>query len=249
VLSSWGLNLHNQGKLDSAEIVMRHGIAVFDSAGKGPSFEEAGYLMTLASHLLSKGKAAAALPVAERARDMARVTVQPIHTMQVQIGMLLAGALGEVGDSVRSDSVAAAALALFPKLPPGSEIYQFLGVWTHARTLWRARRLERAEAAARWQYDLANRTARGFPHYMSDAEYLLGGVLVDRGKFSEAEPHVLESYRIANEKFGASHPRTIRGAKELALLYRRWGKEEQSAKYLALLPAGLADSVRRAAPQ
>ena len=105
-LGSLGLTLHNEGKLDSAEATMRRGIAAYDSSGIGPSYEETINLMTFGSHLNSKGRGKDALPILERARDMAHQMVPPGNAIHIQIGISLADARSLAGDTAGADAEA-----------------------------------------------------------------------------------------------------------------------------------------------
>ena len=77
-----------------------------------------------------------------------------------------------------------------------------------------------------------------------------GGVS-DRGKFQDAEPYMQQALRIATERLGATNVRTVRGNKELALLYLRWKgvNAAAAAPFLAQLSRTEADSMRRRAAE
>ena len=102
-----------------------------------------------------------------------------------------------------------------------------------------------AEQVARRQQASAVATASAFPQYIVDADALLAEVLSDRGKYAEAEKHMLAAYNIAKEKLGDGNVRTTIVRRELARLYLRWGREREAASFLTLLRGATADSVRR----
>ncbi len=239
-----GLTLHNEGKLDSAEATMRRGIATFDSSGIGPNSDEAIHLMTFGTHLNSKGRGKDAVPVLERSREMARLTIPPTNAIHLQIGMALAEARSIAGDTARAHAEAKAALALISGLPSGSEINGWQAEWIYARMLRREKNAE-AEAAARLQYAHGLATTAALPYYLADTHYMLGAVLSDRGKYAEAEPALLAAYTTARDKLGPANARTKRGARELAQLYLRWGRDTQATPFLAMLSPEVADSVRQ----
>jgi serine/threonine-protein kinase len=244
-LGALGYLQHNQGKYDIAEITMRHGIAALDSAGSDPSFEEAGQLMTLGSHLTGKGKAADGLRVLQRAREMARFTHPPESPFHPQVGILIAEALSLLGDTAQAHAEARAALAAIARLPAGSELVAFQSEWRYALMLRREGASAEAERAARLQYATGLASAKPFPYYLADTEFLLGGILSDRGKYAEAEGHLLASYRIASDRLGPTHARTIRAIRELTQLYLRWGRPSDAGEWGARLSSPVVDSLRR----
>jgi eukaryotic-like serine/threonine-protein kinase len=70
---------------------------------------------------------------------------------------------------------------------------------------------------------------------------LLGGCLIAERRYREAEPLVLESYRIIESQFGDSHERTRAALRRIVDLYSAWGKPTQAARYKTLL----ADTSKR----
>jgi serine/threonine-protein kinase len=244
-LSALGYNLFNQGKFDSAEVTMRHGIALFDSAAVGPSFEQAGWLMTFGSLLGSRGKSREELEVLRRARDMAALTVPPEHPLHLQVGVMIAEALSSLGDTAAAHNEARKAIAKIPAMPKGSELAAFMAEWRYARMLRHEGASAEAERAARQQFATGMASAGPYPYYVADAHYLLGVVLSDRGKYPEAERRLLDAYHTAAEKLGTDNSRTTRAVRELALLYLRWNHAAQASTYLALLSPAEADSLRR----
>ncbi len=240
-----GRTYHDEGKLDSAESYMRHGIALYDSSGTGPSLEEATQLYTFGTHLVSRGRFSDAIPVLQRARDMGRAATPRQHPLHLQAEMALADALSAMGDTAEARREATRALALIDSLPAGSGLYAFIAEWTWAKVLRREGLLGEAESMARRQYATGMTSARDFPYYLSDSYYMLGVVLSDRGKYAEAERALISSYETARDGLGASNMRTERGQRELALLYLRWGRPRDAGHYLAMLTVPAADSIRQ----
>jgi tetratricopeptide (TPR) repeat protein len=240
-----GANLRNAGKVDSAEIVMRRGIALFDSSGIGPSYEEAVHLFALGSLLASRQKSVDALAVLRRAREMATRAIPPSHSIHIQIRAATADALSATGDTATAHREIRAALAMIPSLAKGTEVFGFLVEWRYASMLRREKLWPEAEQVARRQQASAVATASAFPQYIVDADALLAEVLSDRGKYAEAEKHMLAAYNVAKEKLGDGNVRTTIVRRELARLYLRWGHERKAESFLALLRAVTADSVRR----
>jgi hypothetical protein len=95
---------------------------------------------------------------------------------------------------------------------------------------------------------LAEKSVKQIPYFWADATFLLGAVLVDRGKPKEAEPYLLDSYATAKEKLGAQHVRTLRTLPLLVVTYDALERPRDVERYRALMPDTMrvrVDSVRR----
>jgi serine/threonine-protein kinase len=246
---SLGLTYWNEGKFDTAVVLMKHGVALFDSLPTPDLSEHSGALQTLATALSSSGRAAEALPHLLRARAINEKLAGPKSPAMVQIGVFLGDAYLALGDTAKSDKEARAALAIGDSLPPGNEIIRFQAEWTYTRSLRKQKRLADAETFGRRQYALAEQSAKAVPYFWADATFLLGAVLAERGKNKEAEPYLLDSYKTANDKLGPQHVRTLRTLPLLVTNYDALGRRAEVERYRALMPDTMrvrVDSVRHA---
>jgi serine/threonine protein kinase/tetratricopeptide (TPR) repeat protein len=245
---SLGLNYWNEGKFDTALVLMKHGVALFDSLAAPDLSEHSGALQTLATALSSSGRAAEALPLLLRARAIDEKLAGKKSPAMVQIGVFLGDAYLALGDTAKSDKESRAAIALGDSLPPGSEILRFQAEWTYTRSLRKQKRLGEAETFGRRQYALAEKSVKGVPYFWADATFLLGAVLAERAKNKEAESYLLDSYKTANEKLGPNHVRTLRVLPLLVVNYDALGRPTDAERYRALMPDSMrvrVDSVRR----
>jgi tetratricopeptide (TPR) repeat protein len=246
---SLGLTYWNEGKFDTAVVLMKHGVALFDSLPTPDLSEHSGALQTLATALSSSGRAAEALPHLLRARAINEKLAGPKSPAMVQIGVFLGDAYLALGDTAKSDKEARAALAIGDSLPPGNENIRFQAEWTYTRSLRKQKRLADAETFGRRQYALAEQSAKAVPYFWADATFLLGAVLAERGKNKEAEPYLLDSYKTANDKLGPQHVRTLRTLPLLVTNYDALGRRAEVERYRALMPDTMrvrVDSVRHA---
>lgn len=62
----------------------------------------------------------------------------------------------------------------------------------------------------------------------------LGESIRNLGNWAEAEPLLIEGFRLVSVQFGDADMRTKRAAKTLVELYQSWGKRDQAAKYLLI---------------
>jgi tetratricopeptide (TPR) repeat protein len=233
---SLGLNLWNEGKFDTAIVLMKRGVAIFDSLPSADLGEHASALITLGSALVSNGHPGDALPYLLQARPILVRVYGPRSPSLVQLGVSLGDAYLGRGDTLHADSEAKAALALGDSLPPGNEDARFQAEWTYARSLRKQKRFDEAERYGRRQYIFAQKSVKGIPYFWSDAAFLLGAILVDRGKFAEAEPYMLDAYRTARDHLGPTHVRTIRTLPLLVAIYDGVARPSESEAYRAQMP-------------
>jgi tetratricopeptide (TPR) repeat protein len=246
---SLGLTYWNEGKQAPGVDYMKHGIALFDSLETPSPVELSNALPTLATALVSIGKAADALPYLERAKAVTTQVYGPNAPGLVQIGVSLGDAYLAKGDTARADREALAGITLGEHLPPGNEAERFQAEWTYARSLRKQRRFVDAERFGRRQYALALRSVKEVPYFWADATFLLGAILFDNGKAKEGEPYLLDSYRVAHDKLGPQHVRTLRVLPLLVTTYDALKRPSESERYRALMPDSMrvrVDSVRNA---
>jgi eukaryotic-like serine/threonine-protein kinase len=246
---SLALSLWNEGRLDTAVALMKRGVAIFDSLPTADLAEKASALETLASALSSTGHAADALPYIVEAKPIVVKLYGPRATSLVQLGVSLGDAYLGRGDTARADREARAAIALGDSLPAGSENGRFQAEWTYTRSLRKQKRFEEAEVYARRQYALAEKSVKDIPYYWADATFMLGAVLVDRGRAAEAEPYLLDSYRTSRDRLGSANLRAARTLPLLVTVYDALGRPAVADTYRALMPDTMrarVDSTRTA---
>ncbi|HMQ15371.1 MAG TPA: serine/threonine-protein kinase [Phycisphaerae bacterium] len=62
-----------------------------------------------------------------------------------------------------------------------------------------------------------------------------GEMLRETRRFDEAEPHLLEGYRILRHQLGAEHERTLRAARRIVTLYEDWERPDSASEWRARL--------------
>lgn len=242
-----GMAQHNRGSLDSAGQSMRDAIKAYDAASPNPTAEETMQLYSLSTHLISRGRQQDALPYLRRAKEMAPHALEPGNAVFMQLGITLADVQSFLGDTAAAHKEALDALAMIPHLPDGSAVQAFITEWWYARMLRREKNWRDAEPAARRQFADGVKAAASFPHYLSDAYWMLGAVLSDVGKYAEGEPYLKQSIAIAESRIGPTTPRVLRGRRDLAVLLLRSGRVSEAQPVLAALPVATADSARSTA--
>lgn len=90
-----------------------------------------------------------------------------------------------------------------------------------------------AEPVLREALDVARKTLPAGHMTIGDASVGLAWCLVEADRFDEAEPLLVEGYRILLDKRGESHAYTRTTRERLLTMYERWGKPEQAAQYRA----------------
>jgi tetratricopeptide (TPR) repeat protein len=71
---------------------------------------------------------------------------------------------------------------------------------------------------------------------LASARGALGECLTSQARHSEAEPLLLDSYHVAQKRFGAADPRTHIAQERLVKLYETWGKPEEAERYRVSAP-------------
>jgi tetratricopeptide (TPR) repeat protein len=70
---------------------------------------------------------------------------------------------------------------------------------------------------------------------VADAESVLGACIMKSGRFQEAEPLLLGSYRTLKEEQGGGAKYAAKALERIVELYIRWGRPAQAAEYRSLL--------------
>jgi tetratricopeptide (TPR) repeat protein len=90
---------------------------------------------------------------------------------------------------------------------------------------------EKLEEAEDW-YRQAYQGALNSPLAKEERRLIFRGnyanCLAKRGRFSEAEAHLLEVHGRMVEALGSEHPRTVKVAEFLVDLYQTWGKPQEA---------------------
>jgi serine/threonine-protein kinase len=233
---SLGLSLWNEGKFDTAIVLMKRSAARFDSLPTADLAEHASALETLASALVSSGHAGDALPYLLEAKPIVMKVFGPKSPTLVQLGVSLGDAYVGRGDTARGDREARAAIAFGDSLPTGSEGARFQAEWTYTRSLRKQKRFADAELYARRQYALGEKSVKEIPYFWADASFMLGAVLVDRGKLAEAEAYLLDSYRTARDKLGTTNVRAARTLPLLVAIYDGLGRRSAADSLMRQMP-------------
>ena len=71
---------------------------------------------------------------------------------------------------------------------------------------------------------------------IASAESVLGHCLAAMGRYEEAEPLLVESFRRIRAALGNQDERTLRALRHIIALYEAWDKSGEAAEYRAILP-------------
>ncbi|MCP4589421.1 MAG: serine/threonine protein kinase, partial [bacterium] len=107
-----------------------------------------------------------------------------------------------------------------------------------AKLLHETGRCGEAERCADRALTIRKRKYSGQPNHPEIAAscLTLGGILLDRGKFAEAEPVLRSSYDIIMRLPDRDGRRTTETVQRMVELYEEWNRPDQAAEYRAMLP-------------
>ncbi|MFO0810951.1 MAG: serine/threonine-protein kinase [Gemmataceae bacterium] len=218
-------------QVDAAETLYRDGLAICRAATGKARAMDIDALSGVSKVLGARNRMADALPVMREAADRAEAVYGPLD----QRTIILRGYVGEayfvLGDYTAAVPVLADTLEKRRRVisPTHPSTYTTQGLL--ADCWYYQRKIDEAEAAYREVLAgyLATMPADNplIPHTRSR----LAACLVVRGKFAEAEPLLLEA-NAALAKPPVTNPAWLRRNRStLAVMYERWGKPEEAAKW------------------
>ncbi len=97
-------------------------------------------------------------------------------------------------------------------------------------------RSRRAEPYLRDALEIRTRLLPSGNQLIGTSEGALGECLTTQKKYAEAEPLLLDSYKLTRATAGEHDPRTIEAVERLITLYQFRGQAKKAAEYWALIP-------------
>ncbi|WP_406697538.1 serine/threonine-protein kinase [Singulisphaera sp. Ch08] len=189
---------------------------------------------SLAANMTEQGRGAEAVELLRGILPRVRAILPPADPRRGAVLINLAGALREAGSTAEAEGMAAEAVALCRKLPPGNSRTHAMFVNAlamYVSILIANREFERAETAAREVLAARVRSVGTEPWRIASAKSLLGGALAGQGRFVEAEPLLIGGYEGLHSDPGAK-PKALADASErLALMYEASGRPEIAARW------------------
>jgi serine/threonine protein kinase/tetratricopeptide (TPR) repeat protein len=230
-LQNLGQILQSQGKFEEAESAFREALALRRSRYGERHPLVAVTMNNLGVLLQETGDPEGALALHRQALEIRRATLGEKHPAVANSLCNLGEAYRVAGDLPAAESHYRECLALLRSL--GRERHPTI---SHALNGLARVLLERGEP--REALDLSRRALSirrdAFPsqHWrIAESEGCVGACLTALGRFAEAEPLLLASYRALDARFGTDDRRLRLAASRVARLYEAWGRPQQAARY------------------
>lgn len=238
-LNNVAFMLHDQGKHEEAEVMFRDALAMQRELLSENHPAVAMTLNNLAFLLYEKGETAEAMQLSRESLDMYRRAFGDEHPSVARGMNNLAMWIAESGDYAAAEPMLREALALRVRLL-GEEHIDVAGSLTLlADVLVHTERYEEARELAARARAICARALSGNHWRTAGAASVEGAALTGLGQYQAAETLLLESLAILKGDVGALPAFVTDTERRLADLYRRWGKPEEAARWLALSEHGL----------
>jgi serine/threonine-protein kinase len=201
--------------------------------------EVANNLSNLAVMYLDIGKYDAALASAQEATDILRGTLGDDHDMTCTVRQNAARAHTQLGHYSLAESEYRAILQIRRRTLAPDNMRLGITIDALADVLNREKKFVEAERYAREARAVINQ-AVGRDHWRwAGVGRTLGSALIGLKRYAEAEPILLDSYRVMSAKRGATNRTTLLIAQRLVELYTNWRKPAEANEWqLKLEPGG-----------
>ncbi|HSS51826.1 MAG TPA: tetratricopeptide repeat protein, partial [Thermoanaerobaculia bacterium] len=228
-----GLVLYKRGDLAAAEPYLRQGLAMRRRLlGSEPHPDLATSLNNLASLLETKKERAEAESLYREVVAMRR-KLYGDHQVSVARGLNnLAFVLLAEGRPAEAEPFAREALSIEAEHP--SQKVRAVFLRNLAAVLEEQGKGKEAEPLAREALATFTELRASFPWRVPDAESVLGSSLAAQGRFTEAEPLLLGSYRILKAETGEGAQYAPAALARIIDLYISWGRPDRAAPWRAL---------------
>ncbi len=234
-LNNLGLLLDSRRKFDEAEPLLREALTLRRKTLGNEHPSVANTLNNLASVLSNKGNLAEAETMFRETLAIRRKVLGEEHPQVAQSLNNLSGLLRKKRDFKEAESLLREAIAIDRKL---------LGTttprWRITSSTWVICSRPKKTIAQADRYFRESLTIRRrilpVDHWsIAAAEFQVGSNLIRMEKYAEAEPYLMDCYRVNKIQFGVEHAYTQATLTRIVDMYDGWKKPQKAAEYRALL--------------
>ncbi len=228
-LNNLGKLLYKRGDYATAERYVRESQAIRLKLSQGrPDPELASSINNLAFILEDRGDLAGAEALYRQSLDMRR-KLFGARNANVALGLSnLAHVLEAEGKAAAAEPLYREAISIVEETLGKDHFNRGVMLRNLASVLVSLGRATECEAKAREALAIFRRSERD-PWRVADAESVLGSCLAGQGRFSEAEPLLLQSLPVLQKDSGPTYASAA--AQRIVALYTAWGKPERAAEY------------------
>lgn len=234
---------YRRGDLDGSERFNREAIDEYHKL-PGSYVEMGATLSNLGAVLIKKGKYAEAEPFVREGLDLRRKLLGDAHPDTAMSLFRLSDLLYREGDYQGAESAARESVQVFNRAlaEPAANLYFANPVMELGMILNKVGRSHEAEEYLRQALAIRTHLLPRGNQLIGISEGALGECLTTEKKYAEAEPLLLDSYKLVKSNAGEHDPRTLEAARRLVVLYKSLGKPQKAAEYSASVPQTNAQS-------
>jgi tetratricopeptide (TPR) repeat protein/tRNA A-37 threonylcarbamoyl transferase component Bud32 len=235
-MNNLGSYWHQQGKWAEAEPLYRRTLALRRELLTSDHPDTIITMRNLGSVLAAQSKLTEAEALLREAVEASRRVNGPNHSVTLLFTNDLAGTLADRGKREEAQTVLRKLVKTQRAvLPPGHRDLG-LSLGTLARVLTDGKE---AEPLAREALAILRKTVPPGHWLVSYYESVLGGCLSSQGRYAEAEPLLVDSYKKMAKAKGVTPPRLAEAHARLVRLYEAWGKPKKAAEWRATAPVAI----------
>jgi serine/threonine-protein kinase len=231
IFTSLGTARVQQGDFVEAARLVQQSIDEYRALPGEPRAELATALQTLGNIYMLQGHYEQAETLLREAFDQCKNVLGENHQFTAGPLLILAELYYRRENYAKALSEIERAMQIQQNALPAEHVDLAWSTVTLAKILTRTGALTDAEAHLRAALaKLASAMPQDHPN-MASARGALGECLALQGRHAEAEALLLDSYDIAQKRFGPADPRTQTAKERLVTLYEAWAKPEQADRY------------------
>ena len=228
-----------RGDDEESERCLRASLEEYRKLPPGTYVEMGTTLSNLGAVLIAKGKYSEAEPLVLEGLELRRKVLGNAHIGTGSALFRLSDLYYRQGKYSEAESAARESVEVFKRAlaaPQDSTLFTNPLV-EMGLILDKVGRIHEAETYLRQALEIRTRLLPKGNQLIGKAEGVLGECLTMQKRYADAEPLLLDSYQILETTTVPNDARRTEAARRLNLLYSKWGKPEQAARYNAVNPS------------
>jgi eukaryotic-like serine/threonine-protein kinase len=224
---------YRRGDLNESERMGRAAIDEYRRLPEGKYVEMGATLSNLGAVLIREGKYAEAEPFVREGLELRRKLLGTAHPDTAMSLFRLSDLLYKQGDYTGAERAARESVEVFNRAfsAPKNNVYLANPLMELGLILDKTGRPQSGETYLREALEIRTRLLPSGNQLIGTTEGALGECLIRLKRYGEAEPLLLDSYKILKSTARERDARTIEAVQRLITLYQSWGKAQKAADY------------------
>jgi len=229
---------YRKGDMNEAERMGRAAIDEYRQAPEGKYVEMATTLSNLGAVLIREGKYDDAEPFVHEGLELRQKLLGNAHPDTAMSFFRLSDLLYKKNSYQTAEDAARESVEIFRRAytDPKGKVYFANPLMELGLIMDKTGRPQKGEVYLREALEIRHRLVPAGNQLIGTTEGALGECLTMQKRYAEAEPLLLDSYKILKSTAVEHDPRIGEAIQRLTALYKRWGKFEKTAEYTSLLP-------------